>query len=166
MGAHPGERMRLHLGAGDKHWPGFWNGDLVQAAHHCDLRSLPFDDETVDEIHAIHAIEHVYPWQVVDILLEWKRALKPGGTVAIELPDRDKVFAIIAKGGVDQSNTLGALWGDPKHKSPDMMHKWCWNKTELFELFLACGFDNVSANLPYFHRPARDMRITAQKPGA
>ena len=61
--------VRLHLGSGRHHWPGFINIDAVTGDVQCDIRHI--DGYEADEIHAIHVIEHFYRYEVVDILKRW-----------------------------------------------------------------------------------------------
>ena len=45
----------------------------------CDIRMLDkFCDNYADEIMAVHVVEHFWRWEVVEILREWARVLKPG----------------------------------------------------------------------------------------
>lgn len=48
---------------------------------------LPYQNDEVDEIWCAHALEHVSYRQVVPTLQEWRRVLKPGGTITLHVPD-------------------------------------------------------------------------------
>jgi predicted SAM-dependent methyltransferase len=61
----------------------------------CDLRKLELATDSADAVAAIHVLEHFYEWEVYDLLTEWKRVLKPGGKMILELPCMDKVFAYV-----------------------------------------------------------------------
>jgi SAM-dependent methyltransferase len=54
--------------------------------HDCRKR-LPVPDASVDHILCSHFLEHVYPDEAVEILGDFKRALKPGATMHIIVPD-------------------------------------------------------------------------------
>jgi len=41
----------------------------------CDVRKLPFDDDSVDAAMAIHVLEHIQRWEARDTLVEWRRVL-------------------------------------------------------------------------------------------
>jgi predicted SAM-dependent methyltransferase len=151
--------MRLNLGCGKHKWPGFVNVDMKHADVECDLRKLPFENDSADEIHAIHVFEHFYRWDAEAVLAEWWRVLKPGCRIAIELPCWDKLRKF------DTPKTSWAfylgLYGDPQHKDPGMVHHWCYTVAELKELMEV--FREVKVMEPYFHKADRDIRIEGVK---
>lgn len=56
--------------------------------HVADCRSLPFENDSVDEIYASHVLEHLgYQMDARNALAEWHRVLVPGGLVRIAVPD-------------------------------------------------------------------------------
>lgn len=59
--------------------------------HDC-RKPLPVPDATVDHILCSHFLEHVFPNEGRAILADFKRALKPGATMHIIVPDLE-VFA-------------------------------------------------------------------------
>ena len=156
---------RLNVAAGDKHWPGFLNIDKYgEADIQADLRSLPFEVSEVDEIHAIHCVEHVPRMDLEMMLQHWHLILKPGGRVFIEVPCMNKIAQSIVDGEKNMRLTLLGIFGDPRDKKPGMMHSWCYTKEELTEALMQCGFDKVEVKEPKFHLARRDMRLEAVKP--
>ncbi len=88
------EKIKLNLGCGDKILSGYINVDTVseRAGNKpdivCDVRSLDrFPDSYADEILAVHVVEHFWRWEVVSIIKEWVRVLKPGGKMILECPN-------------------------------------------------------------------------------
>lgn len=131
--------------------------------------SLPFLDGKADRLLSVHLFEHLFFWDVPKALAEWKRVLKPGGVLVIELPCMDKVFNHIflrMKKGKNPSPSFSwlALWGDPKYQNPAMCHKWGYFKHDMVELLTKAGFEQVKDEEPNYHFPTRDMRFTAVKP--
>jgi SAM-dependent methyltransferase len=93
--------MKVNLGCGDKHVPGFLGVDRYRAAAVellCDVeRTLPFRDSTVDEIHLDNLIEHVL--DITALLRELVRVAKSGAKITIVTPH----FSSLAS------------WMDPTH---------------------------------------------------
>jgi predicted SAM-dependent methyltransferase len=52
-----------------------------------DVRKLPFAAESVDEILNVNLLDHIRFQDVPALLLEWKRVLKPGGRLIIDVGD-------------------------------------------------------------------------------
>ena len=156
--------MRLHLGCGKRHLDGWLNIDLFGSDHDCDIRKLPFDDESAEEIMAIHVCEHFYVTEILSVLKEWRRVLKPGGKMVLELPCLDKVLIHFANGS-PENFTLWPLYGDPNtHKDGEpALHKWSWSKSQFKALLKAVGFDEITEETPHYHQPSRDMRWIAIK---
>lgn len=62
-----------------------------------DARQLPFEDEYFDHVYSSHVIEHFSHLEVKEVLGEWIRVLKIGGTFEIRCPDfrvRTFLFAL------------------------------------------------------------------------
>lgn len=159
---HPG--LSLNVGAGRCVWPG-WINDAKS-----DFRHLPYGDRTLDRIAGIHVLEHVYEWEAAPMLTEWKRTLKPGGMLILELPCMDKVIhymTLALQKGEPLAGFMSwwALWGDPKHHDPSMCHKWGYTKQMVTDLLRSVGFEAITLKEPQYHFPIRDMRIEAYKGG-
>lgn len=94
--------QRLILGSGP-HWPKH-PGDVfvdirpfenVDVVHDLNKTPWPFEENSYDEISAIHVVEHLQ--SLLDFMNEAHRILKPGGSLYIETPcagmDPDLEFA-------------------------------------------------------------------------
>jgi SAM-dependent methyltransferase len=165
-----GAEVRLNLGCGKKHFVGYINIDFpnsycsVKPDLECDIRTLPYEDNSVDEITAIHVFEHFYLWEAPKILDEWARVLKPGGKLALELPCLNKVIGFLNQNPLSLRNTMFALYGDPGYEAPEMVHKWCYSREHLTAM-LAHRFQDIKEGRCQFHVPERDMRLVAFKKG-
>lgn len=156
--------MRLNLGCGSKKIDGWTGVDIKSADVVADIRHLPFDDDSADEIMAIHVCEHFYVKEILGVIKEWRRVLKPGGTMALELPCLNKVLAHFQNGS-PENMTLWPLYGDPStHKDGEpALHKWCWWREEFEKMLRAAGFDDITEETPHYHQPSRDMRFVCRK---
>lgn len=84
--------VKLHLACGSDYRAGYTNVDLYhenadQIDERFDVRTIPYPDCSVDEILALHVIEHFDFFEGQRVLEEWYRVLKPGGKLLIETPD-------------------------------------------------------------------------------
>lgn len=133
-----------------------------------DLRALPIESDTANEAVAIHVLEHFYEWEAVDVLKEWRRILKPGGRLIVELPCLDKVLRYLAEAFTNRypiraHMTWWALYGDPRHKDPYMCHKWGYTERMLKDVLQEAGFTTINFEPPRYHVLQRDMRAVAIK---
>ncbi len=124
--------------------------------------------ESADAVAAIHVLEHFYEWEAKALLTEWKRILKPGGKLILELPCMDKIFGYVIwciqhKSSMEAFMTVHALYGDPKHEDPGMCHKWGWFKHPLFELLERVGWSKIEDCEPRYHFEFRDQRWECTK---
>lgn len=151
--------VRLHLGCGvgtnEKYWPGFTNHDAE-----VDIKNLPYGDGEVDEIHLIHVFEHLPRTEIDEFLNEWKRVLKPGGLLAMEMPSLDKIAKLISDGATNPHLTLFGIFGDVRDEDVLMHHRWCWGEFELAQVL--SGWD-VTFPPPVYHIEKRDLRVEARR---
>ena len=169
------DRMRLNVGCGSRRLPGYIGVDVapgpavdvVAEAH-----TLPFDSGTIDEVLAVHLVEHVYEWEAPALFAEWFRVLRPRGRLAIELPDAMKAARNLVEGRVNPGKPpdqlhMWALYGDSTLKNPLMMHKAGWWFERLRPVVEAAGFREVRELETQFHpagRKIRDFRLEALRP--
>jgi SAM-dependent methyltransferase len=181
LGVAPASRpLQLNLGCGDKILPNYINVDVVEAREDavpdvvCDLHQLtPFADNAVDEILSVHVVEHFWRWDVLDVLKEWVRVLKPGGKMILECPNLESACrhfledpAVRAREDKRGQRSMWVFYGDPVWKDPLMIHRWGYTPDSLAVLMRDAGLVNVQQEpAQYKLREPRDMRITGCKPG-
>lgn len=156
--------IRINLGSGRHSWPNATNVDVDPRA---DLISPvgkleAFKDGEVDEIYAIHLFEHLNRLEIESVIGEWRRVLKPGGKLILELPCLEKIAKMIVEGVEQVELTLFGIFGDTRDASPYMRHQWCYTSKELARIFEGSGFE-VKISDPVYHIKARDMRMTGVK---
>lgn len=158
--------MKLNIGCGQAHVKGYVNCD-VQAGKRtpdliCDARSIPLDDGVASEVMALHLIEHFYRWEAPAALGEWRRLLKPGGLLVLELPNLEAACRNLLAGTPD-SQSMWPLYGDPSQCDPYMCHRWGYTPKTLAELLTECGFTDIKIKQPQTHgrQVNRDMRAEA-----
>ena len=172
--------LRLNLGCGDKPLPGYINVDVAPSRLGkkpdllADLRArLPFPNECVDEVMAIHVIEHFWRWEVADVVREWARVLKPGGRLVLECPNLIAACQAFLEDPEQRAQPDGrgqtSMWvfyGDPQWQDPLMVHRWGYTPASLGALMQEAGLSDAHQEPAEFKlREPRDMRIVAVKPG-
>jgi predicted SAM-dependent methyltransferase len=139
----------------------------------CDLRQLTsFENESADEILSVHVIEHFWRWEALDILKEWMRVLRPGGTMILECPNLLSACEALlanpdagASPGKDGQRTMWVFYGDPTWRDPLMVHRWGYTPRSLAQLMEEAGLVNVRQEPAQFKlREPRDMRVVGEKP--
>lgn len=168
--------VRLNLGCGAKRWEGFVNVDLesnwtaIKPDVSADVtKTLPFEDEYADEVHAYHLFEHLPRAAAPRILNEWIRVLKPGGKLVLEMPCLDKILALFDyfhqnQKPIDPRLTMWGLFGDPGYENDAMVHRWCYSVSELSNVLAAAGMVDIAQETPQTHQPIRDMRLVSWRP--
>lgn len=175
----PAVPVRLNLGCGDKILPGYVNVDVAESRLGkrpdvlCDLRALtPFGDNSADEIMSIHVVEHFWRWEVVDILKEWVRVLKPGGKMILECPNLISAAQTLLADpdqaslpGKEGQRSMWVFYGDPQWQDPLMVHRWGYTPRSLGQIMQEAGLTELRQEPAQFKlREPRDMRITGVKP--
>ena len=98
----PSSVQRLNWGCGQTGEPGWINSDQKDGPGidlSCDIRQgLPLESDSIDYAVSIHALPEVpYP-EVVPVLVELRRVLKPGGVLRLVLPDMEKAMRAFMSG--------------------------------------------------------------------
>ena len=103
----------LHVGCGPKRLhhlpPGFNDGSWREVRLDIDDRHKPdvlgtitdmssVADNSMDALHSSHNIEHVFPHEVITVLREFRRVLKPSGFAIITCPDVQCLGEALAAG--------------------------------------------------------------------
>jgi len=169
---------RLNLGCGAKPLPGYVNVDVVEARGGkqpdviCDLHRLePFADASADEILAVHVVEHFWRWEIVEVLREWVRVLRPGGTMIIECPNLLSACQEVlrnplrnAGAGKEGRRSMWVLYGDPRWQDPLMCHRWAYTPESLAAVMREAGLTAVRRERAQFKlREPRDMRLVGER---
>lgn len=140
--------MKLDLGCGKNKKEGFYGVDSLEFEGVdlvFDLREpWPWEDESVDEAHASHFIEHLTWPERVHFFNELYRVLKPNGKAMVILPHW----------------ASSRYYGDPTHKEPMSEFAFYylnanWRKDNAPHCGYTCNFD---ATWGYSMHPALHAR--------
>jgi ubiquinone/menaquinone biosynthesis C-methylase UbiE len=140
-------RLKLHVGCGKRHIPGFVHVDRVEFPHvdHVrDIRDLSiFADGSADLVYACQVIEYFDREEVGAVLREWRRVLAPSGVLRLSVPD----FAVITRlyaAGLPLEWFLGTLYGKiADGAGGSIYHRTTYDEPSLRRVLTDAGFDYV-----------------------
>lgn len=136
-------RIKLYLGGGSRHIPGFVHVDPTPAAHidHAGpIESLPWlADDSVELIYASHVLERFGRYQIFDVVSEWYRVLRPAGMLRLAGPDFSKAARYYLDHG-DIREVMGLVVGS---QADGDFHRALFDEVNLGELLLDVGFASV-----------------------
>jgi SAM-dependent methyltransferase len=93
----PADHRRIEIGSGMFPTAGYFHIDanpwLPQLEAVAPMWKLPLPDDWAVHVQAIHSLEHVEPPHLIRTLQEWRRVLRPGGTVHISVPNGPAIMA-------------------------------------------------------------------------
>ena len=146
--------MKLHLGCGKNYIPGFVHVDLDEHPHidhRSNVKDLSFfENNTADLIYSSHTLEYFDRKEVVEVLSEWYRALKPNGVLRIAVPDFEAIVEVYKKyNDLDHQGILGPLYGKwPYNAKNDkgggtFYHKTTYDFNSLEKVLDKVGFKNI-----------------------
>ena len=166
--------MNLSIGCGRKRLDGWVTID-ADASVGADFVSMvpPLPDavraQRWDAVEILHFIEHVFPWQAVELMEQVFGCMAPGGILVMEQPDllfACRVLAGIAEpipGTEPGQCDYWPLFGDPSHRNPLFGHKWGYTPGTLSDLLRSVGFAEIQTMKAHHHVPGRDFRVEARK---
>ena len=158
--------MKLNLGCGDLLFDDYCNVDQFNPAADvkADAKSLPFADNSIDEIYSSHLIEHFDFHEVFGVLKEWKRVLKPSGWLVIETPD---FLASCRKFVETDEETRIQMYSHffAKPWVAGEIHKFLYTPRQMAWLLDRIGFTNIHQRpaLRYIGREDICMKFLCQK---
>lgn len=110
---------RLNLGCGGLALEGYVNidmRDLPGVDFVSDIRNLPFDKNSIDEIRAAHVIEHFPEHYFIDSLLpHWMSLLRPGGELVLIAPNAKKMIELFSEGMIEWPDVKEVIMGGQEY---------------------------------------------------
>lgn len=155
--------LKLHLGCGERHLEGYTNIDLRKTTATdlvCNIRKLPYPDNSVELIETYHVIEHLPRHDLPKALKEWFRLILPGGSLIIECPDFDKAAKEYIEGNEKRIDNIFGL-----QRFPGDTHMFGYNFKRLKKLLEETGYKDIKQREPqdYHTNDEPCLRIEAVK---
>jgi hypothetical protein len=140
--------LKVHLGCGKRHIPGFVHVDQAPFPHvdHVrDIRDLSiFEDATVEILYACQVLEYFDREEVTAVLAEWRRVLAPSGILRLSVPDFE-VISRLYRAGLRLEWFLGTLYGRiPDGRGGFIYHRTTYDEPSLRAVLESCGFEEVA----------------------
>lgn len=150
--------MRLSVGAGTPPREGWVRLDLDPACADvvADVRALPFRPRSVEHIEALDVLEHV-PWpDPLDVLLEFRRVIRPSGRLTLRVPAIDVLAARLDAPG--HLGVMRNIYGGHRFGPQGAWdtHHWGWTRKSLGRDLLTTGWVVLEAD----HQP--NITVTAR----
>jgi len=142
--------IKINMGCGPRNFGKDWihiDGGNYEHLDYSDIRDLSqLRTNSVELIYASHVIEYFDRLEVVDLLSEWKRVLKPYGVLRLAVPNFAVLSELYLSGKIKLENTLGPLYGRMTMGDKVIYHKTTYDFSSLKNLLQKIGFYNV---MPY-----------------
>ena len=123
----------------------FWNRSNKQIDWMLDLRlPLNCDDNVWDGVFSEHTLEHLYPMQVLNLLKELNRTMKPGAWLRITVPDLKKYVNYYCKKEADEKFYKWSTGCEAiRCLTQNYVHLSVWDSELLGHFLQESGFVNV-----------------------
>jgi predicted SAM-dependent methyltransferase len=135
------KKLMLNLGSGDKRLKNYVNIDSRKECNPdvvCDIRKLPYEDNSVDRILASDILEHIGRLEVEKTLREWYRVLKPGGILIIKTPNVDTIIDAYQVKKIPFEELVRKLFGNQMYVEDT--HKTGFNPENIKKTLSSIGF--------------------------
>ncbi len=154
--------LKLEFGSGDCPRQGYEHCDLNpdnHVEHVIDLsKNLPFESNSVDEILARSILEHIphgfkfnpdFPGRknLVSVLKEWNRILKPGAELHLILPHLEGLLKASENSTISDEEFISYIYGGQSFKHNE--HYCGFTKKIITRFLLRAGFSEVKITDPF-----------------
>ena len=140
--------ININLGCGWRNFGSDWihiDGGDYDHLDYKDITKLEFNDNSVDLIYASHVIEYFDRDDVIPLLNEWYRVLKPNGVLRVAVPDFYMMIYLYYNGRSHYKleEFLGPLYGKMDMGNEKIYHKTTYDEESLRGVLSKVGFENI-----------------------
>ncbi len=136
--------MRVELASGERPHEGYLHCDerlLPATGMLCRVERLPLATGSVETLLASHIIEHFSYLTVDEVLAEWHRVLRHGGSIMIITPNFGYVAHGYAAGWMDHKEARDRMFGGQDYEGN--YHYNMYDSESMRTALEATGFRNV-----------------------
>lgn len=136
--------MKINLASGQRPFKKPWlNLDIRDQGYKVDIigdiRKLDkIKDNSVDVLVAHHCLEHIDMSEVLGTSREWYRVLKPGGRLAVSVPDAKAIAKRWLDGQIDDFTFNVNMYGAYQGHQTDL-HRWSYSANYLIDMMTGKG---------------------------
>jgi predicted SAM-dependent methyltransferase len=147
--------MKIHIGCGKRNFGEHWihidgakDDELSSEKYfkhikHNDITKLPFLDNTADMIYASHVIAYFNRSEILDVLTEWRRVLKPGAILRLATPDFESIVKLYTEKQYHLASFTGLLYGKMKMGNETIYHKTVYDFKSLLGVLMLSKFRDI-----------------------
>ena len=139
--------MKINMGCGwrdfGKEWIHIDSGDYDHLDYESVIDLNQFGDNTVDLIYASHVVEYFDRQQIPLVLGEWRRILKPGGTLRVAVPNFTEISRLYTEEGYSLDKFVGLLYGRMPMGEETIYHRTVYDFSSLKIVLESSGFSEV-----------------------
>lgn len=142
------KKTKLNMGSGrkpkftkDNEWEDVDIRTEMKPTIVADIRKIPRDNATYDEILLQSVLEHFGKRQFAGVIREAHRLLKVGGKLIVSVPDMVKVSHTIIEDPKDVNRTINLIYGEQDYA--ENQHKWGWTFESLKHDLEIFGFGEI-----------------------
>lgn len=108
-----------------------------------------FEENSVDEILSVNLIDHMKKDEFLDMLMVWKKVLKPGGVLIIDVDDRRKQAQILVEADTVEKIEWAMRLIYCHHRTKYDTHYWGYTPEYLKSILEDNGFNYVWTKTDY-----------------
>ena len=138
---------KINMGCGWRDFGDTWIHIDGGNYDHLDYNSITdlsqFPDDTIDLIYASHVVEYFDRDEVLPLLKEWKRILKPGAILRVAVPNFELLASLYLENKISLSEILGPLYGKMAMGNDKIYHKTTYDYVSLEKVLKDSGYGDI-----------------------
>jgi len=138
--------IKINMGCGWRDFGKDWIHIDAGDYSHLDYKNIVnlefFENDSVDLIYASHVIEYFDRGEVLLLLAEWKRVLKPNGILRLAVPNFATLSKLYLNGTITLDECLGPLYGKMTMNKITIYHKTTYDFNSIQNLLCCCDYKN------------------------